>query len=358
MTKIIAIDARLAGGRSTGDSTYWTGLLEGLSGLQTEYRFLLYSNAPRPPGIPESPMFQWLVVPARQDRWWSWVVAPLAARRAGADLWHTQYALSPLARGGVTTVHDVSFLIGPEWFRPKDRFLLKVSIPSSARRAKAVITVSETSRGEIERLVPIAKGKTFVTPLACPNWIRPVERAEARAAVREKWGLDSPFALTVSTRWPRKNMELAVRACDLLDADVPLRLALTGKAGWGDQSLGNRAISLGYVDQDALSALYSAAVLYLAPSRHEGFGLPLLEAFACGCPVLCSTGGALPETAGDAAYIEQSWEPAAWAKTIAELWRDSSKLEALRYKGLSRAKAFSWTQTAQATLDVYRRVLK
>lgn len=353
----MALDARLIGSRSTGDATYWTGLVHGLASLETQTRFLLYSNAPRPPGIPEGATFQWITLPTKSQRWWSWVAAPLAARRAGARLWHTQYALSPLACGGITTIHDVSFLIGPEWFRTKDRLLLQLSTPAAARRALAVITVSETSRSEIERLVPTARGKTYVTPLACPPWITRMAVNEARSVVRDRFGLSEPYVLTVSTRWPRKNMELAIQAMERIPEDISLRLALTGKAGWGDQSLGRRATALGYVEQDMLSALYSAATLYLAPSRHEGFGIPLLEAFTCGCPVICSAGGALPETAGGAARLERSWDPAAWADAITELSGDSSKLGALRERGLLRARDFSWTRTAQATFDVYQRFL-
>src|SRR5579885_1319148 len=110
----IAIDARLVGGQSTGDSTYWLGLLTGLSRINTNFRFLLFSNAPRPPGIPESPAFQWVRLPSRNSRWWSLVRFPLLARRMNADALHTQYSLSPLAGSiGITTIHDVSFFIGP-----------------------------------------------------------------------------------------------------------------------------------------------------------------------------------------------------------------------------------------------------
>jgi glycosyltransferase involved in cell wall biosynthesis len=354
---VVAIDARLAGGTSTGDSTYWTGLLHGLRNAEGT-RFLLFSNAPRPPGIPERPFFHWIHLPGT-GRWWSLVRFPLRARAMGAGAIHTQYTLSPLVgRHGLTTIHDVSFLIGPEWFRPRDRLLLSRTVPASARRAARVLTVSETSREEIERLIPAAAGKTVVTPNACPPWIEPVPREEARARVERELGLAGPFALTVGTRWPRKNVDLAVSAVEGLPESRSLTLALTGKAGWGSAESGRRTRAVGYVENDLLCALYSAAELYLAPSRHEGFGIPLLEAFRCGCPVVCSRGGAMPEVAGDAARIVDSWEPIDWSHAIEELLSDSSKLDELRRRGRERERTFTWEATAQRTLEAYRGVMK
>jgi glycosyltransferase involved in cell wall biosynthesis len=353
----IALDARLVGGSSTGDSTYWNGLLYGLSKISPTVRFLLLSNAARPQEIPWCDEFSWIQVPARSSRWWSLVAFPLAARRAGAQGIHTQYNLSPLAgRRGITTIHDVSFFVGPEWFKPRDLFLLRRFVPASARRAAKVITVSETSKAEIERFIPEAKGKTIATYLALNPAITPIERARASATVDSEFGIRGPFALTVGTRWPRKNMGLAISAVDLLPKEEPLDLVVTGKPGWGDTRPSERVVAPGYVSSAHLSALYSAADLYLAPSHHEGFGLTLLEAFACGCPVICSSGGAMPEVAGGAARIEKSWQPKDWAQTVKSLLGDSGKLDAMRRKGLERVAQFDWRDTARKTLEVYREV--
>ena len=352
----VAIDARLVSGNATGDSTYWTELLRAMQPQLTDVQLLLLTNADPSAEIPETDRCQWVRVPGRSSRLWSLFAFPFAARRLGADLAHTQYTLSPLVRRGVTTVHDVSFLIGPDWFKPRDRFLLQRTVPDSCRRAARILTVSETSRSEIERLIPAARGKVVATPLGCPTWIQPVPREDARAIVASKLGLSEPYALTVGTSWPRKNLQLALDAMDRLPADVPHVLALTGKSGWGDQALGARGRALGYVDRNLLSALYSGADLYLCPSRHEGFGIPILEAFRCGCPVVASSGGALPEVADDAAEIVLSWSPEAWARRIETLLRDPSKLDFLRERGYRREREFSWEETARRTLDVYRQV--
>ncbi len=353
----VAIDARLAGQTKTGDTSYWRGLLRGLTEVESEARFLLISNTERPPGIPDSPSFRWVFVPTRNARYWSLVQFPLAARRLGADVVHTQYTLSPLCgRRGVTTVHDVSFFVGPEWFGVKDRLLLRRTIPASVRRAARVITVSETSKREIERYIPAAAGKVRVTPNALGENIVPMERGEAERIVRSDLGIEGPYLFTVGTRWPRKNMQLAMDAAALLPPDLPHRLVVTGKPGWGSEAPGDRTHFTGYVDDRQLTALYHCASLYLAPSRHEGFGIPLLEAFACGCPVLCSSGGALPEVAGEAAWVEPSWMADDWAARVRTLLADSRKLQQMRERGMERVKAFDWRHTAQLTLEVYREV--
>lgn len=352
-TSVVAIDARLVGGSSTGDSTYWTGLLEGLSRLDADIRYLLFSNQERPSGIPWYDRFEWVRLQTRSSRWWSLVAFPLTARKKGAKAVHTQYSLSPLVQNGITTIHDVSFLIGPEWFKPKDRFLLTRSVPASAKRARAVLAVSETDKKEMEQYIPASRGKITVTPNACPSWIQAVDPTEAAQRVERELGVTGPFLLTVGTRWPRKNMALAVNAASLLPDNLPHRLVVTGKAGWGDNDLGKRGVAVGYVSTELLSCLYSAASLYLAPSLHEGFGIPLLEAFRCGCPVLCSSGGALPEVASDAAIVEPSWEPAQWATTTQSTLQDSSKLESLRRRGRERETDFSWDETARLTVNAY-----
>jgi glycosyltransferase involved in cell wall biosynthesis len=350
---IIALDARTVGNRKTGDTTYWTGLIHGLATAESDFRYLLYSNAPKPPEIPDTERLRWIELPGRNNRWWSLVSFPLAARKAGAFLIHTQYNMSPLAKAGITTIHDVSFFVGPEWFKPRDRFLLSRFVPASAKRAQRVITVSETSKRDILKYIPAAEGKISVTPLAGGLGIKNAPNKDL-----SHLGIEKPFLLTVGTRWPRKNMKLALDAVEMLPASLPHKLAVTGHPAWDETEVKGRAFATGYVSDEDLSALYSAADLYLVPSRYEGFGITLLEAFTCGCPVLTSTGGSLPEVAGDAAQVENTWDASSWARTIEMLLGDSGKLESLRKKGLERARGFSWKATAQSTEDAYREALK
>ncbi|MFQ3586440.1 MAG: glycosyltransferase family 1 protein [Fimbriimonadaceae bacterium] len=353
----VAIDARLVGGTFTGDSTYWLGLLQGLASRADDAEILLVGNADRPEGLPWRPGFSWLKVDGRNPRWWSLVRFPLAVRRWGAQVAHVQYTVSPLlGRSVATTIHDISFALHPEWFRFSDRAILNLMVPLAIRRASRMLTVSQTSAREIETRYPRAKGRVRVTPLALNPKIRPVEPTEAESRVRAKFGIGGPYILTVGTSWPRKNMALAVAACEALPPTVPHRLVVVGKSGWGAELEGSRVLRTGYVDDDDLAALYSAADLYLSPSRHEGFGLTLLEAFACGAPVICGPGGALPETAGGAALVIPDYEVGTWSEAIEGLLGNSSKLREMRERGRRRVLDFSWESMAERTFAAYEEV--
>jgi len=197
---IVAIDARLVGVRGTGDTTYWTGLLQGLNQIPSEFSFLLFSNAPQPANVPLGPSMRWVELKANQSRWWSLIQFPLKARRMGAKVLHTQYNVSPLAgNGSITTVHDVSFLLNPEWFKPTDRVLLSRFVPASVRRASKVITVSEASKRDILSHMPYAQSKTIAIPNACNPLIKPIPIEEARQIVEDELGVGGPYLLSVGT---------------------------------------------------------------------------------------------------------------------------------------------------------------
>lgn len=282
---------------------------------------------------------------------------PLLARRLKADVIHTQYNLSPLTGNrGITTIHDVSFFIGSEWFTSRDRMLLQRFVPASVRRAKIVFTVSETSRKEIARYIPESSAKTIVTPLALNPSITPYSKENALQILGEQTTLRGQYLLTVGTLWPRKNTQLAIDAFELMHLP-DTTLAVTGKQGFGSVETKGSIQRLGYVSEQVLSALYSAAELYLLPSFHEGFGLTLLEAFACRCPVLASSGGAIPEVAGDAARIERTWDASSWAATAKDLLGDWGSLEEMRERGIRRVQQFNWSHTAALTLAGYEKAL-
>lgn len=354
---VVAIDARLIGGNGTGDSTYWTGLLHGFSKLQLPLQILLFTDKPRPTSVPEVEGIEWVLLPGSNSRLWSLAKFPLAARKRGARVFHTQYSMSPLVGDrGITTIHDVSFFIGPEWFLPQDRLILQKTVPAAAKRAAKIITVSETSRREIEQFVPLAKRKTVVIPNACPPWINAMPVDEARQVVRREFGVSGSYIFTLGTQWPRKNMQLALDAVEKLPERFTHQILVTGKPGTDCLALGRRAKALGYVDERLLAALYTAADLYLAPSRHEGFGIPILEAYRCGCPVLSSSGGALPELATLAGVVEPTWDSSHWSTTIASLLDSPSTISTMRAKGVEQEKRFSWETAARKTIAVYAEV--
>lgn len=353
----IVLDARLLTRQSTGDSTYWVGLLHGLREAQPRARFVLASDQPAPPGFVETDSISWRREPAPNSRWWSLITLPRLARALKADLVHVQYSASPLLRTPfVTTIHDVSFFVGPQWFKPKDRLLLRSSVPKAAKRAKVVLTVSEASKWDIVKHLSVPEDNVVATYLAPhPDLLAPL--ADQVASRLGSLGVARPYALSVSTRWPRKNMDLAVRAMERLAATTPHRLVLTGKAGWGEAAQGRRTQAVGYVDMDDLAALYGGADLYLCPSLYEGFGLPVVEAFAMGCPVVVGPGGSLPEVAGDAGLVLPDYEVETWRAAIESLVADPDRRAAMAEAGRQRANEFSWTKMAQGVWTAYERAM-
>jgi glycosyltransferase involved in cell wall biosynthesis len=339
----VAIDARLIGGTSTGDSTYWTCFLEALSQNQPSVELVFISNQEKPTNVPFLERYKWIVAPARSGRWWSMVTFPLLARKIGAQITHGQYGISPLCRNGVSTIHDISFMINPTWFSERDQTLLKAGAKLTTKVAKRIITVSQTSKDEIDRYFPIAKSKTRVALNACPPWIH---RTNASP------GVEGNYVLTVGTNWARKNMVLALEAVKNIS---DLKIVVTGKNSYDFR--GENIEPTGYVDTDRLSALYSNAKLYLAPSLHEGFGIPLLEAMRCGTPVICGPGGAMPEVAGNAALVMPDYDPETWGKAINKLVHDPSKLSELEAKGIEREREFTWLRSAEAHYQAYRELL-
>lgn len=353
----MAIDATLMVGEHTGDTTYWRGLLRGLLQTPSPLRFVLLAPRDPPEGLslPEE-RFRWVRLRGGSRRWLSLVSLPLRARREGASLFHTQYNVSPLAPPSVTTIHDVSFFIEPGWFRPRDRWILRTFVPISARRSRRVVTVSYASKQDIVKYLRLPEEKVAVIYNGLDERFRPVPEAE-RSEVLARYGITFPYVLSVGTRWPRKNLSLAIEAMALLPPEIPHRLVLAGRYGWGDSPSHPRVYELGYVPDEDLPALYSGASLYLCPSHYEGFGLPVLEAFGCGTPVLTSGGGGLREVAGDAGVVMEEMTPVAWSERIAELLGDWSMLAEMRERGFKQARRFSWQETARKTVEVYLEAL-
>jgi glycosyltransferase involved in cell wall biosynthesis len=191
--------------------------------------------------------------------------------------------------------------------------------------------------------------------------------AEAFAVVARRLALEArPYALFVGTLEPRKNVPLLLEAFTRVRAKLDVQLLVVGGRGWLDEpifaaharsGLGDAVRFLGNLDEDDLAVLYSHARAFVLPSLYEGFGLPVLEAMACGAPVICSNAGPLPEVAGDAAMLLDPHELTPWAEAMLAVLTDDQLADGLRQKGFARAATFSWTRAALATRDVYREAL-
>ncbi len=372
----IAIDGRALTGRYTGDRTYWRGLVNALPSPRADMEFIVYSRTPISPGeLPDEAKIKTRVVHAANDRLWTLFALPAALREDGIDLLHVQYTTPPRPLCPcpvVTTVHDISFKIFPEWFARKDRILLNLTVPASMRRAARVITDSESSKRDILKAYCLPPEQVIAIPLGLPDGfgLLPSPGASNSEDVLARYGIVQPFVLAVGVLQPRKNLPMLCRAFGIAKRKygLPHTLAIAGKAGWqtehdtliesarqGGGDAAAEAVRLtGYVEDTDLPTLYRAADLFAYPSLYEGFGLPPIEAMACGTPVLVSDAPALPEVVGDAARIAPVNDPEAWAAALNEMLTDP--LERRRYSeaGPRRAACFTWEETAQRTREVYR----
>jgi glycosyltransferase involved in cell wall biosynthesis len=312
---------------------------------------------------------------------------PWASLRGSFDLLHVTYNAPPLSPcPTVVTIHDISFEHYPQFFSPRDRLILKTLAPLSARRAAHILTVSQHAKREIVERYGLSPDKITVTYEAAGEQFRPIADPASLQAVRAKYGIgDSPFALALGNLQPRKNIARLVTAFGQLvngqrstvngqrSSETDYRLPITdnrslvvaGKAQWRESEvfqavqragLAGRVVFPGYVDDADLPALYSAAAVFVYPSLYEGFGLPPLEAMACGTPVISSNAASLPEVVGDAALLIDPNDIAALAQALHNVLAEPALHADLRRRGFDRAAQFSWQRCAAETLAVYRQV--
>lgn len=298
---------------------------------------------------------------------WEQLAQPLILRRIGADLVHGPVYVVPLGTSlpTVVTIHDLSFLRFPHFFRPANRLYLGLFTRLSARRAQRILAVSEHTAQETVRLLGIPRSKIRVVYHGVDPVFRPLP-AEKVAAFRARQGLPDRFILYVGTLEPRKNLVRLIQAfAHIPPADCPA-LVLAGARGWYDEgifaaveqlNLQDRVLLPGYIPNEELPLWYNAARVFAYPSLYEGFGMPVLEALACGTPVLTSATSALPEAAGDGALLVDPTDADAIADGLHRLLTDESLRETLRQRGLAHAARFSWAHTAEETVALYREAI-
>jgi glycosyltransferase involved in cell wall biosynthesis len=285
----------------------------------------------------------------------------------GVDLFHaTDHVLPYLARiPSVFTLYDLTYLL-TETHSSLNRRFLTLMVPRFLRTAGAVITISESARRDLLRLYSTTPSKVRVIYGGVSSSFGPVPPA-VQAETRAKYGLPEHFVLSVGTIEPRKNLPRLLEAYRaLLDRGVDIGLVIAGRRGWrsGDffarlnqLGLEQRAILLHGVPDADLPALYGAADLFVFPSLYEGFGLPPLEAMACGTPVVASNSSSLPEVVGEAGITVDPLSVGALASAIEDVLKNPEIIQRLRSAGIERAARFTWQAAAQATREVYEDVL-
>ena len=275
-----------------------------------------------------------------RDTAWYLAVLPLLAKRDRLDVLHCPSIRAPLRSRVplVVNVHDLAVLRYPETFNRWTRSWSKLTLPRVARGARRILTGSEFTRRELTELLGVDDARVRVVP----NGVGPPFTSEGPAATGD-------YVLTVSTLEPRKNLARLVKGFQRAELGLELRIA--GARGWGDVEVGGEGVRLlGQVGDTELAELYRGAACVAYVSLYEGFGLPVLEALACGAPVVTARGGACEEVAGAAAELVDPLDP----DTIAEgLRRALNHRGELRALGLARARDFTWARTARETLAVY-----
>ncbi len=300
------------------------------------------------------------------------------ARRHGLRLVHDPtgvmaLALCPARR--VVTICDAIPYVYPQASTALDRLVYRCWLPLAARGADAVLTISRHSKNDLEKYLKLPGSKITVTHLAAGNKFRLLSEAEIAPAL-ERAGVVRPYILYVGSVEPRKNLLRLLDAYQEVlrwsERSAPRsaprwRLVIVGARNYWKSSpvaekmsqlgLQDQVTFTGYVPDEDLPALYNAASLFVFPSLYEGFGLPVLEAMACGAPVVTSNTSSLPEVAGDAALLVDPYDVQAIAAAMRRVLEDPALAEELRQKGLTRAKLFTWEKTARQTIAVYEKVL-
>jgi glycosyltransferase involved in cell wall biosynthesis len=361
----VALDAHVVGRRMTGNETYVVNLAEALWRREdVDPTIWIDANTAWP----------WPTRLRRRDLAWRApylrvpLELPLRAKRDGAQLLHVQYVAPPIAMMPVVAaIHDVSFEDIPGLFSRLTEARLKVTVRMAAKRSAAVITISEFTRSRISHHYGIDPEHIVVTPLGVDESWHPVAPDDA-ARCLSSLTLPDRYVLAVGNLHPRKNIPRLIRAVAAARAAGvgDLHLVLAGQRGWRADDVDseidaadgrNWVHELGYVDTETLRALYSTAEVVAYPSRYEGFGLPVLEALACGAVVLAADATAIPEVAGDAAVlVDPNLDEAVTAGLLAAV-TDLELRTRLRAAGPQRARDYTWDRCAAKTVDAYRRAL-
>lgn len=357
-----------AGYRQTGVARYIERLVTALPTVMPDAELLVHvgRGVTLPPGV--EARRAWVPTerpPARLA--WERAALPILARRDRLSLFHGTVNTLPAALPcpAIVTVHDLALLRWPEQV-PARRFrYLSRAIPHAVRRAARVLAVSEATKRDLVELLKVPSEKIAVTPLGVDERFHPVSKVEL-GGFRERHGLTRPFLLTVCTLEPRKNLPRLLEAFALV-RDTDRQLVIVGPEGWltgglretlERLDLRNRVRLTGFVPDDELPLWYNAADLFVFPSLYEGFGLPVLEAMACGAPVVTSNISSLPEVAGDAAIYVEPESVESIAKGIEAALGNSETRERMSRIGVRRAREFTWRRTAELTAAAYREVLR
>lgn len=364
----IGLVARWLSLESGGAREYTRCVIRALLEIDHTNEYVVFYNAPTFVG--QFPTAREVVIPIGNKLIWDYWGLPRCVRKEQIDvLWTPAYVVPfPITCKSVATVLDLAYFVFPKAYRLLDVLYMRTAIPGSFRRVSALLAISENTKRDIVRLFPFTEGRVTVTYLAAPCGYKRIDENDLLDTVRDKYSLHRPFIFYAGSISPRKGMPCLLEAFALMKKQkrVPHQLVITGGRSWGRQAefrllegLDSDDIRiLGHVPVSDMPAIYNLADLFVFPSLYEGFGLPVLEAMACGCPVVCSSLTSLPEVAGDAALMVDPRETSSLADAMYIALTDPQTRIRLIEKGLARAASFTWEETARKTLEVFERVAR
>ncbi|MBP7687361.1 MAG: glycosyltransferase family 4 protein [Thermoflexales bacterium] len=365
MTQVIGFDVTpLTMAQFTGVSHFTRQTLAALLARADDRQYVPMAhravNGQLPPGT-AAPIGQ----PYHRRWWWMQTIAPKLLATLRPDFAHFTNSIAPLTSPVpvVLTIHDLSLFLQARTQPWRSLLTVRPIVPLAARRAAAIITLSQYTRQDMIRRLKIDPGKVHVVYGAPAAQFKPIADDGELDRVRRQYGLPNRCVLYVGTLEPRKNIPRLLRAFAQVRRSHPeVRLVMAGQLGWKHRAIWQEIESLeladavqwlGYVPAADLPALYTLATAFAFPSIYEGFGLPVIEAMACGTPVLTSQATALAEVAGDAALLIDPLAVEAIAAGLRRLLDDAALRDELRARGLHRAAEFSWERAAWETVKVY-----
>ncbi len=389
---IIGVEGRSLLGEPTGVGRYVRNILTEMIEIDPRLRFRLFLDREAEDGFEGVPRVERIRLPGGRGRnvfFWTHRDVPRLLRRDPVALMHFPFYTLPLSLPcpAVVTIHDITFTMHPEWFAWRSRIAFGAFARRSARRAVHVLTVSECSRRDLIGRYGLDPSRVTAVPLAADPRFTPRPREEVEA-VQRRHDIGPPYLIHLGSLHPRRNLERLLDAVASLGrpaaggARAPAAGAAIAGAGSAfdpgsaavtlvlagrverpylsvepmirARGLEGRVKHLGYVSDSDLPALLTGASALVYPSLYEGFGLPVLEAMACGTPVVTSSVSALPETAGEAAILVDPLSTEAIARCLHDVLTGADLRVRMREAGLARARSFSWRRTAEGTLEVYR----
>jgi glycosyltransferase involved in cell wall biosynthesis len=373
--KRIGIDATALPPQPAGAGIYTINLIHSLAALDTDFEFYIIAQQSGRKLIEsdKTRALNWVVLPDKSPPRrliWEQTRLPGLVRKMELDLLHSLHYSRPLSLecSSVVTFHDMTFFLYPQYHTFFKRLYFPAAMRKSARSADALISVSENTKKDLVERLGVPDSKIHVVYHGVADRFKPISDWNQLENISQKYNLPAEFILYVGVVEPRKNLISLLNVFqNLQKSNKNLGLVIAGQTGWGYHAVQEMVAKLelrdtvlftGYIPPEDLPAIYNLARLFVYPSIYEGFGLPVLEAMACGTPTITTSISSLPEIVGDAGILVPPNDDRALLEAIKSLLEDEKDQNRLSTRGLQHAAEFTWTRTAQETCEIYSQVLE